>query len=133
MTKYKLKRQYKASSRIVGMFEIAFMLMLVTLLIDIGSLFLPTDRSYTLGGSIPAILLFGIIFLLVVALICANVILWIGMLHFVVKYDGRSLSRRILWFILVCFGLSFGAGLYYVLIYRKVLQNIPLEAAHSPY
>lgn len=132
MNAYKFKREYVVSKRTILRFRVAFVLVAVSFFLSTGAVFLPSDESYTLNGGTLVTLLFWLIFCLVFLLLCANFVLWIGMLQFLFKYDGRAAGRKAPWFLITFFGLSFGAGLYYLLVYRKFLERIPpLHSADS--
>ena len=48
----------------------------------------------------------------------AEVYLWLGMMWFLLVYDKTPLAIRLLWFVLVFFGMSFGAAVYHFVCYR---------------
>lgn len=122
MAEFKLKRPYIESKRLSAFFNRAFFLVLATFVMVSGSLLLPSDVSYTFGGGPLSTTLFWLFFCFVLILVCANLFLWIGMLQFLLKYDGRT--AKLLWFVVVLFGLSYGAALYYFFIFRKVMAKL---------
>jgi hypothetical protein len=124
MTQYKLKSRYKESKRLSTLFKIASYLVFSTFFMVSGTLFLPADMSFTFEGGPLHTLLFWLFFSLVFMLICANFFLWVGMLHFLSKYDGRP--AKLLWGFVVFFGLSYGAGLYYFFVFRKLMAQLAI-------
>jgi hypothetical protein len=89
-------------------------------------LFAPKE-TYTWPAGAMVITLFGLLFCFVFILMCANFTLWIGMLHFLFKYDGRWGVLKAAWFLVVFFGLSYGAAVYYFFVYRKFMKQIPVS------
>jgi hypothetical protein len=122
MTEFKFKYPYVESKRLSALFKIAFFLVLASFVMVSGTLLLPSDASYSFGGGAIHITLFWLLFCFVLTLICASFFLWIGMLQFLLKYDGRA--AKLLWFLIVLFGLSYGAALYYFFIFRKVMAKL---------
>ena len=49
------------------------------------------------------------------------------MLQFLFKYDGRGVVLKTAWFLVVFFGLSYGAGVYYFFVYRKFMKSLPVS------
>jgi hypothetical protein len=122
MNAYKFKHQYRATKRVSSIFKTTFFLTALGLLLVVGATIFSPEATYTFGGNtLSARLLFGLFFLTCVVLLAAYIGLWVGMLHFLIKYDGRSPSRKAPWFLICFFGLSYGAALYYWFVYRKFL------------
>ena len=118
---YTLRKQYSASKRVLSLFRTAFFLTTAGVLLELIVAIIQPEGTYTFGSALMTQLLFGLLFLTVATLVLAYFVLWVGMLHFLIKYDGSPLSRKSAWFIVCLFGLSFGAALYYWFVYRKFL------------
>lgn len=98
-------------------------------LVFAATIFAP-DNTFTFPPTSRVITLFLSAFMVVAALISASLFLWIGMLHFLIVYDGRSAARKGLWFLIMLLGLSYGAAIYYWIVFRRFLPNTqePLQA-----
>jgi hypothetical protein len=125
MNAFNFKCEYAASKRTTSVFKVAFFLVAVSFVIETVALFISSGESYTFSGGGLSSLLFWTVFCFVFLLLCANFALWLGMIQFLLKYDGRSVGRKTLWFFIIFWGLSFGAALYYLFVYRKFLDQIP--------
>jgi len=127
MTEFKFKYQYIESKRLSALFRAAFFLVLATFVMVSGTLLLPSDVSYKFGSGPLFTALFWLFFCFVFVLMCANFFLWIGMLQFLLKYDGRA--AKLFWVFIVFFGLSYGAALYYFFIFRKVVATLGIGSS----
>src|SRR6185437_7065610 len=126
MKNCRFKRQYSPSRRLVAVFRAAFVIALGGFLFQFAALFFPTGSSLTFHAEPLAIAFFvgGTCFVFV--LLAANATLWFGMLHFLIKYDGRAFGNKAFWAVITFLGLSVGAALYYWFIYRKYVASIHL-------
>lgn len=123
MKAYRFKRQYSPPTKVVAMFRLVFIFAVISFVLELMALFFP-EVHYTFQTGPITTALFLLSFVVVFLLLCANIILWIGMLHFLAKYDGRESTQKLLSALIVFFGLSGGAALYYWFIYRKYLDSI---------
>jgi|SRR5882757_4030033 len=127
MTEFKFKYHYIESKRLSTFFRVAFFLVLATFVMVAGTLLLLSDVSYKFGSGPLFTALFWLFFCFVFVLMCANFFLWIGMLQFLLKYDGRA--AKLFWVFIVFFGLSYGAALYYFFIFRKVIARLAVGSS----
>jgi hypothetical protein len=129
MIEFKFKHQYIESKRLSALFRMAFFLVFATFVMVSGTLLLPSDVSYTFGGGPLSTALFWLFFCFLFVLMCANLFLWIGMLQFLLKYDGRK--AKLFWLFIVFFGLSYGAALYYFFIFIKVMARFAVGSSQG--
>jgi hypothetical protein len=122
MKTYQLKRQYCASRKVLALFKAAFILTALGFLLEISVALFQPEGTYTFGSALMTQLLFWLLFVIVAILVVAGFFLWVGMLYFLIKYDGRSAFRKTVWFLVCLFGVSFGAALYYWFVYRRFLE-----------
>jgi hypothetical protein len=120
MITYNLKRQYRSSARLIAMFRVAFALVVITFLFVVAATALAPEETYTFDLTPRVTGLFILSFLICLVLVAAACVLWIGMLYFLITYDGRPSGTKALWLIITVCGLSYGAALYYWLVYRKI-------------
>lgn len=66
---------------------------------------------------------FWLAFVIVALIIAALIYLWIAMLHFLLTYDACTGPEKALWFAVLLFGSSYGAALYYAVVFRKCRQQ----------
>lgn len=128
VTQFKIKSRYNESKRLSALFRIASYFVLATFLMVSGTLFLP-DISFTFGAGPLHTFLFWLLFVMVFMLMCANFFLWVGMLHFLFKYYGRP--AKLLWLFVVFFGLSYGAGVYYFFVFRKLMAQLAIRPSQQ--
>ena len=127
MDEFRFKTRYAGSKRTQFLFEIAFYLVIAAFLLVIEAALFAPDRTYTWPAGALVITLFSLVFCFVFILLCASFILWIGMLQFLFKYDGRGVVLKTAWLLVVFFGLSYGAAVYYFFVYRKFLKRLPVS------
>jgi hypothetical protein len=120
MAEYRFKRSYDLTSRHARLLKVAFFTALISFCIEIDVFFLP-DMAYSFDANWLWLTLFAFLFAGGAMILLADIFLWIGMLRFIVKYDDRA--GKSFWFVIVLFGLNFGAALYYFFVYRKYLQH----------
>lgn len=119
MRRVKLRRPYGSTKNPV-LFQITFSLVLISVVLQVCLILLPTGQEYSLAlpksGSLilGAVLISGLTILLV-----ANAVLWVGMLHFLVMYDGRSAFSKMCWLVALLCGVSIGAAVYYWVVFRR--------------
>jgi hypothetical protein len=126
MKPYQLKREYCVSRGVLALFKVAFILTVLSFLLQAGVALFQPAGTYTFRSALLTQLLFAFLFLIAALLVIAGFVLWGGMLHFWIRYDGRSSFLKTLWFLICFFGLSFGAALYYWFVYRKLLESAGL-------
>lgn len=115
----------RVSPRLKGFYRIAFFLVVLGLFLEVGAVLLvPNETMYMFEAKPAALFAFGLLFVAVATLVCANFSLWVGMLYFLVRHDSSPGAERVVWFVVVFFGLSFGAAVYYWFVYRKVPETI---------
>ena len=123
-------RLYRISPRTKKFYRMAFFLVIAGLLLELFLVFLvPDDMNYAFEPSPMRLAAFGLLFVAVAALVCANVSLWFGMLYFIVQHDSSPMAERLVWFLISLFGMSFGAALYYWFVYRKLPEKTQRVAA----
>ncbi len=127
MDEFRFKTRYAGSRRIQSLFQIAFYLVITAFFLLIEAALFGPDKTYTWPAGVLVITLFGLLFCFVFILVCASFTLWIGMLQFLFKYDGRWVVLKAAWFLVVFFGLSYGAAVYYFFVYRKFLKRLPVS------
>jgi succinate dehydrogenase hydrophobic anchor subunit len=120
---YRLKRQYRPSARVSAVFCAAFALAVITFLLVVAATALEPEETYTFDVTFRVTAPFILSFFICLVLVAAAFVLWIGMLHFLITYDGRPSGTRALWLIITVCGLSYGAALYYWLVYRKIART----------
>ena len=126
MSKLRFKKQYSPSTRTVALFRGSFVIAVVGLLFQFLAIFMLPEGTLTFQAGPVSMLFFVVAFCVVLLLLCANVTLWFGMLHFLASYDGRAFGQKFFWAVITFFGLSVGAALYYWFVYRKYVSSIPL-------
>ncbi len=94
MNEFRFKTRYAGSKRMQSLFEIAFYLVVTAFFLVVESALFASDRTYTWPAGALVITLFGLFFCFVFILVCASFTLWIGMLQFLFKYDGRRTGAQ---------------------------------------
>jgi hypothetical protein len=90
-------------------------------LASIGAVLIAAAFAQTLpdGHSIPIRTpIFVVIFVVVAIMLAAGLYLWIGMLYFLLKIDGRSTQSEIAWLIVLLIFNSWAATVYFFAAYR---------------
>ncbi len=120
---YRFKRPYVPSRRTTSLFRAAFYLVIVTLVLFVIVMTLAIidpGATYTISGTLASVV-FWLEFAVVAILMSASCCLWLGMLYFLIVYDGRSGFLKGFWFVVVLLTVYFGAALYYWFVYREFL------------
>ena len=127
MKQLKLRNPYSASPKVLWLLETAFYVVVAGFCLQVAFLFLPTGEQFALGGQSNLSLVVILIFCVAFLIFLANCILWVGMLLFVLKYDGRKTTTKGLWLVVIVGGLSAGAAIYYWFVYRAYLAQFRLS------
>ncbi len=94
MKQLKLRNPYSASPKVLWLLETAFYVVVAGFCLQVAFLFLPTGEQFALGGQSNLSLVVILIFCVAFLIFLANCILWVGMLLFVLKYDGRKTTTK---------------------------------------
>ena len=117
---------YLPSSRTVLSLRLAFWLAVLGFCLELSvGVFLLVEPgvSYESTGTPAVVFLFWTIFAIVGIVILASVYLWLRMLHFLAAYDRSSAVQRGCWFLVVLVGLAWGAALYYIVVYQRLVER----------